>query len=279
MVAGGRKAWSASSTRKARLSLGLTALPGSVLDPDKGRRTMKFGKMTSVPVLLATFLLLAGPVSAEDEAKKEPSEPSKTADSASSAQQQARDALAKFDKEWKVADRPGTWKVRMECLQALVKAGEGAVPVLVEALKTGSNHHHRAFAAQALGFIVDPSTRPALVDALKEKNEFVRIHALMALGRFGRQEATPEFRHMASNQEPHGGVQFLMSYALTRDDKPDPKPIRQALIDYDLKRMGSAREGKAAPDFALVDTQGKTWRLRDLRGKKSVVLVFPMGDG
>jgi len=76
----------------------------------------------------------------------------------------------------------------------------------------------------------------------------VRIHALMALGRFGRQEATPEFRHMASEQEPHGGVQFLMSYALTRDDKPDPKPIRQALIDYDLKRMGSAREGEAAPN-------------------------------
>jgi hypothetical protein len=240
---------------------------------------MKFGKMTSVPVLLATFLLLAGPVRAQDEAKKKPSEPLKTADAAAYAEKQARDALAKFDKEWKVADRPGTWKVRMECLQALVKAGDDAVPVLVEALKTGPNHHHRAFAAQALGFIVDPSTRPALVDALKEKNEFVRIHALMALGRFGRQEATPEFRRMASEQEPHGGVQFLMSYALTRDDKPDPKPIRQALIDYDLKRMGSAREGKAAPDFALVDTQGKTWRLGDLRGKKSVVLVFPMGDG
>jgi len=240
---------------------------------------MKLGKMMSVPVLLATSLLLAVPVRAQDEVKKKPSESSKTADAGASAEKQARDALAKFDKEWKVADRPGTWKVRMECLQALVKAGDGAVQILVEALKTGSNQHHRAFAAQALGFIVDPSTRPALVAALQEKNEFVRIHALMALGRFGRQEATPEFRRMASEQEPHGGVQFLMSYALTRDDKPDPKPIRQALIDYDLKRMGSAREGEAAPDFALVDTQGKTWRLRDLRGKKSVVLVFPMGDG
>jgi hypothetical protein len=238
---------------------------------------MKLGKMMSVPVLLATFLLLADPVRAQDEAKKKPSEPSKSADAGASAERAARDALAKFDKKWKVADRPGTWKVRMECLQALVKAGNGAVPVLVEALKTGSNQHHRAFAAQALGFIVDPSTRPALVDALKEKNEFVRIHALMALGRFGRQEATPEFRRMASEQEPHGGVRFLMSYVLTRDDKPDPKPIRQALIDYDLTRMGSAREGKPAPDFALADTQGKTWRLSELRGKKSVVLVFLMG--
>jgi HEAT repeat protein len=238
---------------------------------------MKLGKIMSVPALLATFLLLAGPVRAQDEAKKKPADSSKTADAAASAEKQARDALAKFDKEWKVADRPGTWKVRMECLQALVKAGDGAVPVLVEALKTGSNHHHRAFAAQALGFIVDPSTRPALVDALKEKNEFVRIHALMALGRFGRQDATPEFRRMASEQEPHDTVRFLMSYALTRDDKPDPKPIRRALIDYDPSRMGSARKGKPAPDFALADTQGKTWRLSDLRGKNSVVLVFLMG--
>src|SRR5262249_49828565 len=165
MVAGGREAWSASSTRQARLFLGPTALPGSVLDSNKGRRTMKLGKMMSVPVLLATFLLLAGPVRAQDEAKKKPSESPKTADAAASAEKAARDALARFDKEWKVADRPGTWKVRMECLQALVQAGDGAVPVLVKALRTGSTHHHRAFAAQALGFIVDPSTRPALVDA------------------------------------------------------------------------------------------------------------------
>ena len=47
---------------------------------------MKLGKMMSVPVLLVTFLLLAGPVRAHDEAKKTPSEPSKTADSTSSAQ-------------------------------------------------------------------------------------------------------------------------------------------------------------------------------------------------
>jgi hypothetical protein len=239
---------------------------------------MKLCMTVGFPVLIVTLFLVAVPIRAEDEAKK-PSESSKGADAIAAAQKEARDALAKFDKGWKVADRPGTWKVRMECLQALVKAGDPAVPVLVEALKTGSNHHHRAFAAQALGFIVDPSIRPALVDALKEKNEFVRIHALMALGRFGRQPASPMFRQMASEKEPHGGVQFLMSYALTRDDQPDPKPIRQALIDYDLKRLGSAREGKAAPDFALVDTQGKTWRLRDLRGNKSVVLVFPMGDG
>jgi HEAT repeat protein len=164
----------------------------------------------------------------------------------------------------------------MECLQTLVKAGEGAVPVLLEALRPGSNHHHRGFAAQALGFIGDPNARPALLEAVKEKDEFVRIHALLALVRFGRQEATPELRQIAE-KDPHDDVRFLTSYALMRDDKPDLKRIRQALIGYDLARMGSARQGKAAPDFALADTQGKVWRLSELRGKKSVVLVFLMG--
>jgi peroxiredoxin len=46
------------------------------------------------------------------------------------------------------------------------------------------------------------------------------------------------------------------------------------LRDYDLARMDSAHLGKPAPDFTLADASGKTWHLRDFRGKKTVVLVF-----
>jgi hypothetical protein len=73
------------------------------------------------------------------------------------------------------------------------------------------------------------------------------------------------------------GIRFEMTFALTRDDKPDPEAIRKSLSSYDVKRMHSTRYGKAAPDFALADTTGKVWRLRDLRDKKSVVLVFLAG--
>ncbi len=36
----------------------------------------------------------------------------------------------------------------------------------------------------------------------------------------------------------------------------------------------SLKVGDAAPDFALADQNGQTIRLRDFRGKKSVVLAF-----
>lgn len=33
-------------------------------------------------------------------------------------------------------------------------------------------------------------------------------------------------------------------------------------------------EGKPAPDFTLLDENGKKWRLSKLKGKKNVVLAF-----
>src|SRR5262249_61208819 len=119
MVAGGRKAWSASSTRKARLFLGPTALPGSVLDASKKSRarrseaTMKFGKMMRVPVVFVGFWLLANPIRAEDEDKKKPPDPPKAADANAAAQKHARNTPDKFDRDWKAADRPRTSKDEM----------------------------------------------------------------------------------------------------------------------------------------------------------------------
>jgi hypothetical protein len=47
-------------------------------------------------------------------------------------------------------------------------------------------------------------------------------------------------------------------FAFTRDDEPNPEPIRKALRDYDLARMDGAHLGKPAPDFALADASGRS---------------------
>ena len=54
--------------------------------------------------------------------------------------------------------------------------------------------------------------------------------------------------------------------------------LRKAIADYDLTQMDSARVGELAPDFALKDATGNTYRLSEFRDKKIVVLAFVIQD-
>ena len=227
------------------------------------------GPMIVPAVLLASLMYLHGSVRAQDGKKGE----RKGADSAVAAQQAAREVLTKHEK-------PGeTWKEYMECKVALAKAGPEAVPVLLDALKTGSAAS-RGFAYEALGFMANEKFRPAieklrprLLQAVEDKDRDVRLTAIHLLGRLGRIESKPKYLEIA-DKDPSAHVRFEMKFALTRDDKPNPEAIRKALSSYDLTRMDSAHLDKVAPDFEIADTTGKIWRLRDFRGKKAVVLVF-----
>src|SRR5689334_14054358 len=94
-----------------------------------------------------------------------------------SAASEVSGILAKFEKHWKPpTDRKPddqSWKVRMECLVGLAKIGRPSVSALVDVLKTESRSPHtRAFAAQALGFLGEPSARPALEQAIEDKDAF-----------------------------------------------------------------------------------------------------------
>jgi hypothetical protein len=245
-------------------------------DPSRGARTRHLWEaimmrgLSIVPaVVLGALLCLHGSARAQAAKKGVP----EGADSVAAAQQAARDVMAKFEKAAKAGQsETPTWKIRMECLVALAKAGPAAVPVLLDAIKTGSPES-RALAGEALSFVADAKARSALAQAVEDKERDVRLYAIRALARLGRLEAKPKYRQIA-DKDASDGVRFEMTFALTRGDKPDPGAIRKTLSSYDLTRMDGAHLDKTAPDFALADTMGKTWRLSDFRGKKSVVLVF-----
>src|SRR5262245_58701960 len=187
------------------------------------------------------------------------------------ARQVARDILAQFDK-----GDPG-WKARLEGLIRLVKAGSGVTPLLTQALKKGSPSA-RELAAQALVLFADASLRPALEQALEDPVPGVRMYALQASSMLGRLPRTARLERMLANDPSRWGVRPMLAAALERADQPDPAALRQAFTDYDLRALDSARVGALAPDFALTDFTGKTYRLSQFRGKKTVVLRFILFD-
>jgi HEAT repeat protein len=187
------------------------------------------------------------------------------------AEEEARQIVARFDK-----GDPG-WKVRMEALVRLARAGPAVVPVLAEALHKGPPST-REFAAQALVLFAEPGTRPGLERALADPKSGVRLYAIQALSMFGRLLRTERHEQILRKDPSFWGVRPAMAAALERQDRPDPAPLRKLLADYDLGKLDSARVGEMAPDFTLSDFSGKTYRLSQFRGKKTVVLRFILFD-
>jgi len=231
---------------------------------------MKLGTMTGAVVLLVTLFLLAAELRAQGEAKKESPEAS-NAGSSPTPQKAARDALAGFEKG------NGDWRARMEALVRLAKIGPAAAPVLVDALKD-RKPETREFAAQALVLFADRAAQPDLERALADPKPGVRLYAIQALSMLGPLPRTKENERILRSDPNFWCVRPMMAAAVERADRPNQAEIRKALADYDLRKMDSARVGELAPDFTLADFTGKTYRLSQFRGKKTVVLRFILYD-
>jgi cytochrome oxidase Cu insertion factor (SCO1/SenC/PrrC family) len=56
-----------------------------------------------------------------------------------------------------------------------------------------------------------------------------------------------------------------------------PSPTPTPTVDPRITDLNRIKVGSEAPDFSLLDQDGKRHRLADLRGKKYVVLTFYRG--
>jgi peroxiredoxin len=171
------------------------------------------------------------------------------------------------------------WRVRLLAVRDLVRLGPPAGSALITAL-AHTNGHVRHVAAMTLGILELQDAAQALELALRQDpDEVVRAQAAVALSQIGRQGSLPVVRQ-AHTDDPSKDVRHqaqLAAYAIEHGIRPTPE-LAAAYAGLDESRFGRVSVGRLAPDFELPDTEGRSWRLGDYRGRKPVVLIWIFAD-
>ncbi len=171
------------------------------------------------------------------------------------------------------------WKVRTLALRDFVKAGQSGIPGLIAAL-THKNPHVRYLAAAALGIQAEEKAIPALEQLLASaKESTVRSQAVISLGLIGSKKALPALKKALANDQardvPH---QCELSIYQIESGQKASADLIQAYSSLDETTFDTVKVGQAAPDFALLDSENKTWKLSDHKGKKAVLLIWVFAD-
>ena len=169
------------------------------------------------------------------------------------------------------------WRVRMLAIRDLVLAGESHGGEIIAALDD-DNRHVRHVAVAAIGVLQLKGAGEKLVELLAEDNDpIVRGQAAQSIGQIGYikgLEALEDVK-VGRNVIHRAGLAALR---LKTEGGIKNRALLEAWKGLDEKSFERMAVGQAAPDFMLKDTDGKSWRLSDLKGKKTVVLIWIFAD-
>ncbi len=169
------------------------------------------------------------------------------------------------------------WRVRTLTIRDLIRLGEAAVPQIAAHLRD-DNPHVRQVCAMVLGILRAASAAEALEERLvADLDPVVRSQAAISLGEVG--QGLSALRERLEN-DPSRDVQHqceLAVYRIAQGIKPTPERVSQYAA-LDESAFETIKVGQLALDFALPDTNGKTWRLSDFLGKRKVALIWIFAD-
>lgn len=173
------------------------------------------------------------------------------------------------------------WVTRFRALRDLVRLGERAFPALsgeLVPLEGTETLHRRVLAAEALSLTADSGVEDVLVRSLqKDASPAVRLYAADALGVLRTPTSMAALR-AARDADPNGDVRAHAGFALEREGRESWLDARKRLLDFDDRRLDTARLGERAPTFRLPNHQGIPVDLAAFRGKRAVILIFIYGD-
>ncbi len=171
------------------------------------------------------------------------------------------------------------WLVRTLAVRDLVRLGADASANLVDALHD-TDVHVRHVAAMVFGIVRATNAVSALESTLRDDSDsVVRSQAAIALGQIGHKGSLAVLRQ-AQTEDKSRDVQHqaeLAAYAVEHGLGTTPE-LAAAYRRLDETCFNRVRVGEPAIDFELPDTEGRSWRLSDFRGKKPVVLIWVFAD-
>ena len=137
----------------------------------------------------------------------------------------------------------------------------------------------RAMAARALGIRADKESVETLARlAQADPEPAVRMRALESLGFL---KAKPEVLE-AGQKDKDNGVRWTAGRVIgqLRKETDFAAQAREAYAaGIRREAMGSAKVGQRAPDFVARKTDGSTFRLSEVVGKKPIAIYFSAYDG
>jgi len=177
-----------------------------------------------------------------------------------------------------VSDHGSTdWRVRTLAIRDLLRLGADAEGRLVAALQH-ENSHVRQITAMVLGLRRAEDTTESLEELLRTDDDpVVRSQAAIALGQIGQPS---EVLERQAEREEHTDVRHQCTIARDRIRKKEPvePEVADAFRSLEPSTFGRLEKGDAAPDFELEDTGGRPWRLSNVLGEKTVVLLWVFAD-
>ena len=178
------------------------------------------------------------------------------------------------------------WKVNTLAVRDLCRQDAKVIPILLDAM-TDLNLHVRHVAALSLGILplipdatAENDRRIAALESalLNDQEQVVRSEAAIALGRLLATTAVPNLKTVAE-MDSSKDVQHQCEIAIERISKmQQDESLLNAYRRLEESTFNSVTTGQPAPDFTLADTDGKSWTLSELRGSKTVVLIWIFAD-
>jgi hypothetical protein len=137
----------------------------------------------------------------------------------------------------------------------------------------------RSIAARALGIRGDKDSAEALAELVKTDPEaMVRVRAVESLGLL---KMKPEIIELAKKDSTDAVQWVARMTAGQLKAETDFRELMQKAYAAGIKpdKLGVAKVGQPAPDFAALTSDGKPFKLSTVLGKKPILLYFAAFDG